>query len=88
MRVLFKRRQEELERFGEPLAVSTPVDSVWVSPKELLQAADRIPQLAETVKRELNGMKPEEYVIVDPDSRLLQLGMLPVVKGDPLFPRR
>lgn len=40
------------DRFGEPLAVSTPVDSVWVSPKELLQAADRIPQLAETIKRD------------------------------------
>ena len=36
----------------------------------------------EIVDRELNGLKPEEYVIVDPDSRLLQLGMLPVVKGD------
>lgn len=40
------------DRSGEPLAVSTPVDSVWVIPKELLQAADRIPQLAETIKRD------------------------------------
>lgn len=26
------------DRYGEPLAVSTPVDSVWVNPKELIQA--------------------------------------------------
>ena len=34
------------DRNGEPLAVSTPVDSVWVNPRELVQAADQIPQLA------------------------------------------
>jgi len=34
------------DRNGEPLAVSTPVDSAWVSPRELVQAPDRIPQLA------------------------------------------
>jgi cell division protein FtsI (penicillin-binding protein 3) len=26
------------DRYGEPLAVSTPVDSVWVNPKELMQS--------------------------------------------------
>jgi len=35
-----------VDRNGEPLAVSTPVDSVWVNPRELVQAADRIPHLA------------------------------------------
>jgi len=34
------------DRNGEPLAVSTPVDSVWVTPRELVQAPERIPQLA------------------------------------------
>ena len=34
------------DRFGEPLAVSTPVDSVWVNPKELVLATDQIPRLA------------------------------------------
>lgn len=34
------------DRHGEPLAVSTPVDSIWVNPRELIQAADRIPELA------------------------------------------
>ena len=34
------------DRTGEPLAVSTPVESVWAHPGELLQAADHIPMLA------------------------------------------
>ncbi len=34
------------DRNGEPLAVSTPVDSIWINPREIVQAADRIPQLA------------------------------------------
>jgi len=38
------------DRNGEPLAVSTPVDSIWVNPRELIQAADRIPELAEALQ--------------------------------------
>lgn len=34
------------DRNGEPLAISTPVDSVWANPKELALAEDRIPGLA------------------------------------------
>ena len=34
------------DRNGEPLAVSTPVDSVWVQPEELLQVPERIDELA------------------------------------------
>ncbi len=34
------------DRNGEPLAISTPVDSIWVNPKELAHAVDRVPQLA------------------------------------------
>lgn len=34
------------DRNGEPLAVSTPVESIWANPSELLKAPDRIPQLA------------------------------------------
>ena len=35
------------DRNGEPLAVSTPVDSVWVEPRALVQAPEYIPTLAE-----------------------------------------
>ena len=34
------------DRNGEPLAISTPVDSIWVNPKELAHAVDRVPELA------------------------------------------
>lgn len=34
------------DRNGEPLAVSTPVDSIWVNPRELLEHDDRIGELA------------------------------------------
>ena len=34
------------DRNGEPLAISTPVDSVWANPKELAADVDRLPQLA------------------------------------------
>lgn len=41
-----------LDRNGEPLAVSTPVESVWANPKELAAANDDWPKLAKLLKRE------------------------------------
>ena len=38
------------DRYGEPLAVSTPVDSIWVNPKEIALASDQIPRLASALK--------------------------------------
>lgn len=40
------------DRHGEPLAVSTPVDSVWVNPKQLVLATDQLPRLARALKRD------------------------------------
>ena len=37
------------DRNGEPLAVSTPVESVWGNPQELLANPERIPELAEAL---------------------------------------
>jgi len=34
------------DRNGEPLAISTPVDSIWANPTELVSAVDRVPELA------------------------------------------
>ena len=34
------------DRNGEPLAISTPVDSIWANPQELSSAFDRVPKLA------------------------------------------
>ena len=38
-----------LDRNGEPLAVSTPVESVWANPQELLQHPERLPELAKAL---------------------------------------
>ncbi len=38
------------DRNGEPLAVSTPVDSVWVKPREVLEYPDNIKPLAELLE--------------------------------------
>ncbi len=42
------------DRNGEPLAISTPVDSVWANPRELAPAVDDVPQLARAL-----GLDPQ-----------------------------
>ena len=51
---LSANRGSLLDRNGEPLAVSTPVDTVWVNPKEVAKAhaSDQIPRLAEALNRD------------------------------------
>jgi cell division protein FtsI (penicillin-binding protein 3) len=63
------RRGNILDRNGEPLAVSTPVDSVWVNPKELLQAPEDIAPLAavlgveaDAIERRLTQRSAREFV--------------------------
>jgi len=46
-----------LDRNGEPLAVSTPVESVWAHPGELLQAADHIAMLASLLDTDAADME-------------------------------
>jgi cell division protein FtsI (penicillin-binding protein 3) len=40
------------DRFGEPLAVSTPVDSVWVDPPTVAGQPDQLPRLARALARD------------------------------------
>ncbi len=40
------------DRSGEPLAISTPVDSVWVNPQELNDNIDQLPRLAKTLDQD------------------------------------
>ena len=63
------RRGNILDRNGEPLAVSTPVDSVWVNPKMLLQAPEDIEPLAgvlgvdpDEIQRRLTQRSTREFV--------------------------
>ncbi len=63
------RRGNILDRNGEPLAVSTPVDSVWVNPSDLLQSPEDIRRLAEVlgadaeeIERRLTQRAQREFV--------------------------
>jgi cell division protein FtsI (penicillin-binding protein 3) len=40
------------DRYGEPLAISTPVDSIWVNPQELNDNIDQLPKLARALKED------------------------------------
>ena len=66
------------DRFGEPLAISTPVDSVWANPQELINQRDGWPKLAkvlgikrDALERLLANYRDKEFVYlkrrVNPD---------------------
>lgn len=40
------------DRFGEPLAVSTPVDTIWANPQELANAPEQFERLAKAINRD------------------------------------
>ncbi|HEX3914602.1 MAG TPA: penicillin-binding transpeptidase domain-containing protein [Steroidobacteraceae bacterium] len=40
------------DRNGEPLALSTPVDSIWVNPQEIDDNIDQLPKLAKALKED------------------------------------
>ncbi len=57
------------DRHGEPLAISTPVDSIWVNPKEFAFAVDDVPQLAsalgvdsQTLMRRITRSMDKEFL--------------------------
>lgn len=45
------------DRNGEPLAISTPVDSVWVNPRVVADATDRLPELARSMEVKPDWLK-------------------------------
>ena len=45
------------DRNGEPLAVSTPVESIWANPQELLDHPERIPELANAAGLDETSLK-------------------------------
>jgi len=76
------------DRNGEPLAISSPVESVWANPKELLAAPERLPELADALgiardelANRLSARADKEFVFLkrrmNPDeaARILALGI-------------
>ena len=60
------------DRNGEPLAVSTPVESVWANPQELLKHSDRVPELARALGvpadyllRKLSARSEKEFIYLE-----------------------
>jgi len=45
------------DRHGEPLAISTPIDSVWANPQELLLSRERLPELAKVLKTDSDKLQ-------------------------------
>ena len=57
------------DRNGEPLAVSSPVESVWANPQELIRHPDRLPELAKALgvppdylKRKVSQRAEKEFM--------------------------
>jgi len=60
------------DRSGEPLALSSPVQSVWANPKRLLAHADRLPELAQVLdssasalRQRLSQRRDKEFVYLE-----------------------
>ncbi len=49
-------RGDIYDRNGEPLAISTPVDSIWANPGELLEAQEKLPQLASLLSMDAKAL--------------------------------
>lgn len=77
-----------VDRNGEPLAVSSPVDSIWAQPAQLLEQRDRWPALAAALElttadleKKLTGRETRQFVYLrrhlapNVAERILQLGV-------------
>ncbi|OYY73482.1 MAG: hypothetical protein B7Y40_09560 [Gammaproteobacteria bacterium 28-57-27] len=48
-----------LDRHGEPLAVSTPMESVWINPRDLGESVNRLPELAQVLDVDVGKLKSQ-----------------------------
>jgi cell division protein FtsI (penicillin-binding protein 3) len=65
------------DRNGEQLAVSTPVDSVWVNPQELNDNIDQLPKLARALKEDQQTLARRITSNLDREFLYLERHMLP-----------
>jgi len=50
-------RGQIVDRNGEPFAVSTPVNSIWLNPKEIILSMDRVPELAKALSMDREALQ-------------------------------
>lgn len=62
-------RGQIVDRNGEPFAVSTPVNSIWLNPGEMVAAMDRVPELAKalsmdakTLQKKIQAQSTREFM--------------------------
>ena len=67
------------DRNGEPVAVSTPVASIWVNPQELLRAPGRIPELAQALSLPVDELTAKLTQKADKEFMYLRRRMNPDV---------
>lgn len=65
------------DRNGEPLAISTPVDSVWVNPRVVADATDRLPELARSMDVKPDWLKRRIAANMNREFLYLQRHMSP-----------
>ena len=65
------------DRYGEALAVSTPVDSVWVNPRELAGNTEQLPRLAQILKVSRQELARRVSTGTDRDFMYLVRGLQP-----------
>ncbi|HEY1724277.1 MAG TPA: penicillin-binding transpeptidase domain-containing protein [Steroidobacteraceae bacterium] len=75
--VIAAHRGNIVDRNGEPLAVSTPVDSVWVNPQELSSSLDQLPHLASTLGTDRAELTRRVSSNLDRQFLYLERGMTP-----------
>jgi len=66
-----------VDRNGEPLAVSTPVDSVWINPRELSGSIEQLPHLALALGEDRAELTRRVTSNSDRDFLYLARGMTP-----------
>jgi len=81
--LLLAPRQSGLLFAGETRITPRPVD--YPRQGGLLDRLAAWPAVADQVHREIEGCGADEYVVIDPDSRLTQLGMLPVLADESAY---
>jgi len=67
------------DRNGEPLAVSTPVESIWANPRELARYPDRLPALASALGVPADYLQRKVSQRADKEFMWLQRRMNPAV---------
>lgn len=50
-------RGQIVDRNGEPFAVSTPVNSIWLNPGEMVAAMNRVPELAKALSMDAKALQ-------------------------------